>query len=57
MVLAISSLASYAAIWIELFEGYIDTLYKKLYDKIYPTANTTDANANNTAGYVPDVSE
>ena len=34
---AVSFLASYAAIWIELFEGFIDTLYQKLYDKIYPT--------------------
>ena len=33
-VLAISFLASYAAIWLELFEGYIDTLYKKYYDKV-----------------------
>lgn len=35
--LAISFLASYVAIWFELFEGFIDTLYQKLYDKIYPT--------------------
>ena len=35
--LAISFLASYIAIWLELFEGFIDTLYQKLYDKIYPT--------------------
>ena len=35
--LAISFFASYCAIWFELFEGYIDTLYNKLYDKIYPT--------------------
>ena len=37
LLLAVSFLASYAAIWIELFEGFIDTLYQKLYDKIYPT--------------------
>ena len=35
--LAISFLASYAAIWLELFEGYIDTLYQRIYDKIFPT--------------------
>ena len=35
--LAISFLASYVAIWFELFEGFVDTLYSKLYDKIYPT--------------------
>jgi hypothetical protein len=44
-VLAISFLASYMAIWLELLEGYIDTLYNKLYDKIYPTADTTDDGA------------
>ena len=36
-LLAVSFLASYSAIWLELFEGFIDTLYQKLYDKIYPT--------------------
>ena len=43
--LAISFLASYTAIWLELFEGYIDTLYSKLYDTIYSTADTTDDGA------------
>ena len=37
--LAISFLASYIAIWLELFEGYIDTLYDKFYDTIYPSAD------------------
>ena len=37
-VLAISFLASYTAIWLELIEGLIDTLYMKLYEKIYPAA-------------------
>lgn len=40
-MLAISFLASYAAIWLELFEGYIDTLYLRLYDKIYDTKDNT----------------
>ena len=35
--LAVSFLAGYAAIWVELFEGVIDKIYSKLYDKIYPT--------------------
>ena len=39
-VLAISFLASYAAIWLELFEGFIDTLFEKCYEKIY--SNTED---------------
>ena len=33
--LAISFLASYSAIWLELFEGMIDKLYDKIYDKIF----------------------
>jgi hypothetical protein len=33
--LAVSFLASYIAIWLELLEGYIDTLYLKIYGKIY----------------------
>lgn len=35
-LLAISFLCSYAAIWLELLEGFIDSLYAKLYEKIYP---------------------
>ena len=34
-VLAVSFFASYTAIWLELLEGFIDTLYMKLYEKIY----------------------
>ena len=44
-MLAISFLASYAAIWLELAEGFIDHLYNYIYGKIYPTADTTDADA------------
>ena len=43
--LAISFLCSYSAIWIELFEGYIDTLYNRLYDKIYSATDTPDDGA------------
>ena len=39
--LATALLASYAAIWLELLEGYIDTLYNTLYEKIYPNTNDT----------------
>ena len=49
--LAISFLASYTAIWLELFEGFIDTLYNKVYEKIYPnTADDTTA----SVGYESD---
>ena len=33
--LAISFIASYSAIWLELLEGFIDSIYMKLYEKIY----------------------
>lgn len=47
-VLAISFLASYLAIWLELLEGYVDTIYLRLYDKIYETSDDTPAaNADN----------
>jgi hypothetical protein len=51
--LAVSFLASYTAIWLELLEGYIDTLYLKLYGKIYENSNDTtasDADNGNSAG-------
>ena len=54
-VLAISFLASYMAIWLELLEGFIDTLYLKLYDKIYETSDDTpaaNADNGNSAGTV-----
>ena len=37
-VCAVSFLASYTAIWLELLEGFVDTIYTKCYDKIYSTA-------------------
>ncbi len=55
-VLATSFLASYSAIWLELLEGYIDTLYMKLYGKIYETSDntpTTNADNGHSAGSVP----
>lgn len=60
-VLAISFLASYTAIWLELFEGYIDTLYLKLYGKI-TTANTDDtdsedADNGDSASTVPELQQ
>lgn len=54
-VLAISFLASYAAIWVELLEGYVDIIYMKLYEKIYHTSNDTpaaDADGGYSAGSV-----
>lgn len=57
-VLAISFLASYAAIWFELFEGFIDTLYMKLYGKIYTTSDdavAADADGGNSDGSVSEL--
>ena len=54
-LLAISFLASYSAIWLELLEAYIDTLYMKLYEKICRTKDNTpaaDANSGDTTGSV-----
>ena len=45
LMLAISFLSAYAAIWLELLEGLIDKLYLKIYGKIYPTTDTTDTDA------------
>lgn len=56
-ILAISFLASYTAIWLELFEGLIDKLYLKLYDKIYSTTDTTDTDALDTNDPMPSVPE
>lgn len=43
--LAISFLASYLALWLELAEGVIDKLYDYVYGKIYPTADTANTDA------------
>jgi len=43
LVLAISLLCAWSAIWLDLFMGIIDYLYLKVYEQIYPTADTPDA--------------
>jgi hypothetical protein len=56
--LAISCLASYIALWLELLEGYIDTLYLKLYGKIYTTSDdtpATDPDKGYSTGTVPEL--
>ena len=56
LVLAISFLCAYLALWLELLEGFIDTLYLWLYEKNYTnTENDTpaaDADGGNSAGSV-----
>ena len=39
-LLAVSLLAAYLAVWLELAEGVIDRLYDYVYGKVYPTADT-----------------
>lgn len=54
--LAISFLCAYLAIWVELTEGFIDTIYLWLYEKIYPNPENdtpaADADRGNSAGTV-----
>jgi hypothetical protein len=49
-MLAISFLASYTAIWLELAEGYIDFLYMKCYEKIYADAANDEDSADGNEG-------
>ena len=55
--LAVSFLASYSAIWLELFEGYVDTLYMECYETVYPDsaddAPSADADGGHPAGEMP----
>ena len=44
-LVAAALLCAWAAIWLELFMGFIDQLYLKAYEQIYPTADSTDADA------------
>lgn len=52
--LAVSLLASYSALWLELAEAYLDSLYLLLYEKIKSTGDDNqdpaDANNGNPAG-------
>lgn len=55
IILATSFLASYIAIWLELLEAYIDTVYMRIYETIttkHPSdeasADTADGDTNGT---------
>ena len=54
-LIAVALLAAWAAIWLELAMGFIDQLYLKSYEQIYPTADTADADAQRASDAVPDV--
>ena len=55
--LAVSLLASYSALWLELAEAYLDSLYLLLYEKINPTGDDEQDSASpdkgNIAGSLP----
>lgn len=59
LVLATSFLASYLALWLELLEAYIDTLYMRFYGKITATdhdhATASYAVGGDSAGSLSDV--
>ena len=55
--LAVSFIASYLALWLELAEGIIDKLYMIIYEKIISThtnnSSATSADGSNTADTLP----
>lgn len=59
VVFAISFLCAYMAIWVELGMGYVDTLYTKLYEKIYTSGKdnetATDTDNGDTTGSVSEL--
>ena len=52
-VVAVALLAAWAAIWLELLMGFIDRLYIKAYEQIYPAADTADADKAGASGTMP----
>ena len=53
LVLAVSFLCAWLATWLDLAMGLIDRLYLIAYGKIYPTADTADADALDADDAVP----
>jgi hypothetical protein len=56
-ILAAAFISAWSAIWLDLLMGIIDKLYIKVYDTFYPTTDTTDADALDTADPVSGVPE
>lgn len=50
---ALSLLCAWLAIWLDLAMGIIDHLYIKVYDTLYPTANSTDPDAQSPSDTLP----
>lgn len=69
LVVAVSFLTAYAAVWTELLLGGIDLLYNRIYDTFYPaaagssgdpaapTTDTPPADTHDSDDVVPDVRE
>lgn len=57
LLLAISLLSAWSAIWLDLFMGIIDHLYIKVYDTLYPTADEADTDKISADDTMPDVQE
>lgn len=54
-VLAVAFLSAWSAIWTDLLMGFIDKLFRIIYDKIYPATNTSDTDALSTDDAMSDV--
>lgn len=54
--LAISFLAAWLAVWLELFMGIIDKFYIYIYEKIYPNSDNDDAHSADADTQHPDLS-
>jgi hypothetical protein len=55
LVLAISFLSAWSAVWLDLVMGIIDQLYIKIYDTIYSTADNADTDTVDSADSVSGV--
>lgn len=52
-LLAVSFLAAWSAVWLDLAMGLIDKIYLYAYGKIYPATGSTDADETGTNDTVP----
>jgi len=57
LTIAVAFLSAWSAVWIDLIMGIIDTVYIKVYDTLFTTADTTDTDALSATDTMPDVPE
>lgn len=55
VTVAVALLAAWAAIWLELFMGFIDRQYLRAYEQIYPAAAAADTDETGPRDTVSDV--